>query len=84
MRYLAVYHHWWMDTGRFSSETIEANSLEDAETKAHAKAHRMDQTFSHCAAAVFEIASNECLSTRRLTPKERLTGKTERALKCLK
>lgn len=84
MKYLAVYHHWWMDSGRFTSEMIDANSLEHAETMACAKAHRMDQTFSHCAVAVFEIASDECLSARRLTLKERLTGKTERALKCLK
>lgn len=75
MRYVAVFHHWWMDTGYFEAEIIEAENLDEAETKADAIAHRKTRTFNHCRACVLEIGKDEHLIRRRLTWGERLSGR---------
>ncbi|WP_374833997.1 hypothetical protein [Paenochrobactrum pullorum] len=75
MKYIAVFHHWWMDSGYFRSEIIEAENLEDAEMKADAAAHRKSSTFNHCRAHVLEIGGDEHLIRRNLTWGERLLGR---------
>ena len=73
MKYIAVFHHWWMSSIRFETEEIQANCLEDAETKADAIAHRKNRDFNHCRALVLEIGNDEYFLRRDLTWRERIT-----------
>lgn len=75
MKYIAVFHHWWMHSINFETEVIEADCLEDAKIKADAMAHRKDCAFNHCRAVVIEIGSDEHLLRRNLTWGERLSGR---------
>lgn len=75
MKYIAVFHHWWMNTGHFETELIEAENLYAAEIKADAIAHRKNSTFNHCRAHVLEIDDDEHLIRRNLTWGERLSGR---------
>lgn len=75
MKYIAVFHHWWMHSIHFEVETIEADCLDDAEIKADAMAHRKSRSFNHCRSIVLEIGKGEHLIRRRLTWRERFTGR---------
>lgn len=77
MKYIAVFHHWWMSSIRFETKEIQATCLEDAETKADAIAHRKNSDFNHCRALVLEIGKDEHLLRRDLTWRERITGRVE-------
>lgn len=77
MKYIAVFHHWWMSSIRFETKEIKATCLEDAETKADAIAHRKNRDFNHCRAVVIEIGEDEHLLHRDLTWRERITGRVE-------
>lgn len=75
MKYIAVFHHWWMSSIGFETEVLEADCLEDAEIKADAMAHRKGHDFNHCRAHVLEIGKDEHLIRRNLTWGERLSGR---------
>lgn len=74
MKYIAVFHHWWMHSIQFEVEVIEAECLDDAEIKADALAHRKSRSFNHCRALVLEIGKDEHLVRRKLTWRERISG----------
>ncbi len=77
MKYIAVFHHWWMSSIRFETTEIQATCLEDAETKADAIAHRKNSDFNHCRALVLEIGNDEHLVRRKLTWRERISGRVK-------
>ncbi len=73
MRYIVVFHNWFVSSNGFTVKTLDAKDREGAEKEAKIMCYELDMTFSKCAYTVVEIASNERAS--KLTFKERLFGR---------
>lgn len=53
--FVVVYHKWWMDSGSFTEETIDAESLEIVERYASANCYNKQSTFKNWAYHIVEI-----------------------------
>lgn len=74
-RYIAVVHGWFIDSNGFDVHELNSITLESARDEAVLLKHKRASTFDECACVVVEIAEHERLS-RKLTLRERLTGRT--------
>lgn len=74
-RYIAVIHGWFVDSNGFDIHELNSSNREDAYNEAVLLKHARERTFDKCALTVVEITDNEKLS-RKLTLRERLTGRT--------
>jgi hypothetical protein len=75
-RFIAVIHGWHVDSNGFNVHQLKARRLADAEQEACWLKHQRDATFDRCAYVVVEVDDREHLP-RRLTWRERLTGKIQ-------
>ena len=74
-RYIAVIHGWFVNSNGFDVRELGATDLESAHNEAVLLKYQREDTFDKCAFTVVEIADHERLS-RKLTLRERLTGRT--------
>lgn len=74
-RYIAVIHGWHVSSNGFDVHELCATDKEAAYDEAVLLKHERERTFDKCAFTVVEIADHERLS-RKLTLRERLTGRT--------
>ncbi len=75
MKFIAVFHGWFVDDKGFEVKELEANDLEDAYKQAIVLKHKRETTFKHIAFKVIPIEDSEIFMPRKLTWKERITGK---------
>lgn len=73
-RYIAIAHHWLIDSCGFTVEEISAKTEKNAEELAHAMQRRLHSTFNKTAVQLIHIGDKALLSPRRLTIWERLSG----------
>jgi hypothetical protein len=76
-KFIIVVHSWFIDSKYFQVEEIQSESKLEAEKEAAYITKQMETTFRKCAYKVIEIHKNEHIkiNTRKLTWKERVTGK---------
>ncbi|HBE6752515.1 TPA: hypothetical protein KML76_002980 [Escherichia coli] len=74
-RFIAVIHGWHVSSNGFDVHELKATDKESAHNEATLLKHQRVSTFDTCAFTVIEIADHERLS-RKLTLRERLTGRT--------
>lgn len=74
-RFVAIVHRWHVHSKGFIVEEIEAASEDEAREKADALAHRLDQPFYSAAVYLLSIGNQIVVKPRRLTWRERLTGR---------
>ena len=74
-RYIAVVHGWFVDSNGFDIHELKSTDFDAASDEAVLLKHKRASTFDKCACVVVEIAEHERLS-RKLTLRERLTGRT--------
>lgn len=74
-RYIAVVHHWFVSSNGFTIQEFSAADDDAAQQHADALAHRMDTTFSKTAVQLVKIGDAVMLSPRRLSWRERFTGR---------
>ncbi|MGR3892961.1 hypothetical protein N0B28_10180 [Pseudomonas sp. SD17-1] len=75
-RFIAVVHGWHVHSNGFNVHELNATSHEVADDEACLLAARRDAAFDRTAYVVVEIGDRERLP-RRLTWRERLTGKIQ-------
>lgn len=75
-RFIAVVHGWHVQSKGFDVHELCASNPESADDEACLLAARRDAAFDRTAYVVVEIDDHERL-TRRLTWRERLTGKIQ-------
>jgi hypothetical protein len=75
-RFIAIIHGWHVYSNGFNVHQIDALSLTEAEKEACWLKEQREGDFDRCAYAVVEIDDREHLP-RRLTWRERLTGKIQ-------
>ena len=77
--FVVIYHHWWLDSGSFLEEIIEAKDRKEAEMMAAAKCHNTRYTFQHWDYHIVKAVVQTTYEPkpRALTWKERLTGHIE-------
>lgn len=75
-KFILVQHNWFMTSLGFSVNVIEAPDERTAKDIGEAKAFRDQNTFRHTACKVIPLAEGqEIARSRKLTWKERITGK---------
>jgi hypothetical protein len=74
-RYLAVIHNWFMDSKGFDLVELKATDREQAELEGCYFAKTRNSDFNRTAYLVLEIQENEVLTSRKLTWRERITGR---------
>lgn len=75
-KFLIVQHNWFMDSLGFSVKVIEATDENTAKGIADSDAFRAQNTFRKTACKVIPLAEGqEIARSRKLTWKERITGK---------
>ena len=75
-RFIVVIHGWHVHSNGFNVHQLQANTLEEANKEACWLSGQRDAAFDRCAWVVVEIDDREHLP-RRLTWRERLTGKIQ-------
>lgn len=82
MRYIAVFHNWFVKNSYFRARELDVSSKEEAHKEASALAFDWDVPGSHCDYTLVPIGNEETLlstrkmaAARKLTWKERLFGK---------
>ncbi|HFQ5663097.1 hypothetical protein [Enterobacter hormaechei] len=76
-RYIAVIHGWHVHSKGFTVHQLEATCRESAEKDAAYLSSQRKKPFCECAYVVVEVADSETLrASRKLTIRERLTGRT--------
>ena len=73
MRYVAVFHKFFVDSEGFEVVELEQRSLADATDAATIHKSKIESTFTHVAFAVVEMCDRETVA-RKLTIGERLSG----------
>jgi hypothetical protein len=76
--FVVVYFKWWMQSGRFVREVIEAESYEVAEQIVQARCHKCATTFEHWDVCVVGEANSEdriSLPPRKLSWPDLILGK---------
>ncbi|CAI8885390.1 DUF2188 domain-containing protein [Pseudomonas donghuensis] len=76
IRYIAVIHGWHVESKGFDVHELSATNRQAADDEACLLAARRDATFDRTAYVVVEVDDREHLP-RRLTWRERLTGKIQ-------
>jgi len=76
MRYIAVFHVWFVGDSSWSFRELNVNSEEEAHKEASALAFKCNTTCNHCDYMILPIGDKEAV-TRKLTLKERFLGKME-------
>lgn len=74
-RFIAVVHTWFHDSKGFEVHELESTYRDAAELESHRITERGRDTFNSRAFCLLEILSSERLTERKLTWKERLTGR---------
>ena len=74
-RFIAVSHHWFTGSEGLSVIELNSKSRHEAEKEAALIQVESHSNFKRCATIAVEIGSDEVLMPRKLTWKERLTGK---------
>lgn len=74
-RFIAVIHSWFMDSEGFEVHELEATYADSAELEARRLTQIGQSNFKRRAFQLIEISSNERISPRKLTWRERLTGR---------
>jgi len=76
MKFVMVMHEWFVSSDGFTVKEIDARDADDAHNIASDIAHARNSRACHNAdATILQIADNEHLAPRRLTWRERLTGR---------
>ncbi len=75
-RFIAVIHGWHVDSNGFNLHELKATTPKEADDEACLLAARRDAVFDRTAYVVVEVNDREHLP-RRLTWRERLTGRIE-------
>ena len=75
MKFIIVYHTWFIKSKGFIVEVVEAKSEDEAFTIASAFSFNNQTVTTYFAFTLIEIAANESISTRKLTIKQRLLGR---------
>lgn len=74
--YIAVFHRWFSSNSEgFHVELIDAASLKEAELIADAKSYRRSSYHCHVACKLIALREGQQLADRKLTWRERITGK---------
>lgn len=76
-RFIAVIHRWHVDSKGFTSHELPSTDWGIAEAQAALIAMKAQGTCCNAGYHLIEIGERECLLPRRLTWKERLTGRLE-------
>lgn len=77
MRYVAVVHSWFVHSKGFEVKEIEASTEKEAQTHADAFAHQVGDDFKSTAVILLKIGKERIIEPRRLTWKERISGRIE-------
>lgn len=77
MKFLIVYHCWFVDSKGFDYEEVIVNDKNHAQDIASARAYKRSGTFNRCAYQIIELKKEE--TTRELSWMERLTGRIKRS-----
>jgi hypothetical protein len=77
MRYVAVVHSWFIHSKGFEIKEIEASTEDDAQMVADAFAHQVGDDFKSTAVLLLKIGEQRIIQPRRLTWKERISGRIE-------
>lgn len=75
VKYIAVITEWWVGNGRSEVMTLNAETEEQAKQEAESECYRRSGTFNDCCYALIAIGNNETIANRKLTMRERLTGR---------
>ena len=75
MKYLAVIHGWHVSSNGFDVHELEATEKNAAYNEAYGLKSMREKTFDKCAVEVIAIEDGQALANRKLTLKERLTGR---------
>lgn len=75
MKYIAVITEWWMSNGHSTTMNLDAETEEQARQKAAAECHRRADTFNDCCYELIAIDNSETVANRKLTMRERVTGR---------
>lgn len=75
-RFIAVVHGWYVYSNGFNVHQLESTTLEEAQKEACWLKNQREADFDKCASVVVELDDREHLP-RRLTWRERLTGKIQ-------
>lgn len=76
-RFIAVIHGWHVHSNGFNVHQIEAANKQEANEKAAYLTMQRQGKFDECAYVLVEIEANEEINRpRKLTLRERLTGRT--------
>ena len=74
-RYIAVIHNWFMDSKGFDVLELKSTDGIQADMEACAIAHKRNGDFNKTACVVVTISDMETIAPRRLTLRERITGR---------
>lgn len=58
-KYIAVFHHWWMESKGFKSELLDATTMAEAECQAMRIKEKESSMFNHVSYYILEIADME-------------------------
>lgn len=74
-KYLAVTHRWFVDSKGFHVKEFEAENDDIAERERLVINDRLAENFKHASTKLIRLEPDLRISPRRLTWRERLTGK---------
>jgi len=75
MKFLTIFHGWFVNDKGFEVKELEAKDIEDAYTQATVLKYKRETTFKHISFKVIPIEDSDIFMPRKLTWKERITGK---------
>lgn len=76
-KFVAVYHKWFVGSEGFCEEIIEAKDFEEASLIADGRCFRKSSTFTRCAVHLVDAEVRYNPKPRKLTWKERFTGRVK-------
>lgn len=74
-RYIAVIHNWFMDSKGFNVIELNAANEMQADMEACTIAHKHSGDFNKTACVVVSVRDTETITPRKLTLRERITGR---------
>ena len=78
MKYVVVLHSWFVDCEGFKVEEIEAEDENAAYREAVFLKHKMERSHKSVAFKIVPIGDTEKFMPRKLTWRERLTGRIKK------
>lgn len=73
--FIVVIHGWFTGSNGFNIHEIHSDTRESAEKEAAHICYQRDSTFDKCAYQVIEIGDRQIVKPRKLTIRERITGR---------